>query len=190
MGTIHDSGTMGADCRAPPWQSRHARALSLLRRGGRLVHHVENVQSSKTRRLAWRFSGGLRSLEVCVGLASSTECGGLWVALWVRVVLWAILVFGLVVSFLPGVSLSGHIGGLALGALFGFLVPVRTGDPAQPSMQGIRQTNGPSKNRARRGLKKKPLTFPPKALVEDQTRGYTSSSFGSTSSMVTGLFEY
>jgi membrane associated rhomboid family serine protease len=54
-------------------------------------------------------------------------------AVGVRVALWAILVFGLAISFLPGVSLVGHIGGLILGTLFGLFVPVRSigaGNPA------------------------------------------------------------
>jgi rhomboid protease GluP len=46
-------------------------------------------------------------------------------AVGVRVALWAILVFGLAISFLPGVSLAGHAGGLILGAFFGLFVPVR-----------------------------------------------------------------
>lgn len=45
--------------------------------------------------------------------------------LWARVTLWVILVCGLSVSFLPGVSLVGHVAGLVLGALFGFLMPIR-----------------------------------------------------------------
>jgi len=48
--------------------------------------------------------------------------------LWVRVTLWAVLASGLAISFLPGVSLAGHAGGLVLGALFGFAVPVRRRD--------------------------------------------------------------
>lgn len=52
-------------------------------------------------------------------------------ALWVRVTLWAILVSALAVSFLPGVSLAGHVGGLAVGLLGGFVVPVRGAKKAE-----------------------------------------------------------
>lgn len=58
-------------------------------------------------------------------------------ALWVRVLLWAILLGGLAASFLPGVSLAGHVGGLATGGVMGFLVPIRKPTPTDrvsPSM--------------------------------------------------------
>lgn len=45
--------------------------------------------------------------------------------LWVRGTLFAVLVGGLGISFLPGVSFVGHIGGLVLGSALGFFVPVR-----------------------------------------------------------------
>lgn len=44
---------------------------------------------------------------------------------WVPRLLWGILVGGLATSFLTGVSLAGHAGGAVLGALLGFVVPVR-----------------------------------------------------------------
>jgi rhomboid protease GluP len=46
-------------------------------------------------------------------------------ALWVRATLWVVVVGGLAISFLPGVSLVGHLGGLVLGAVLGSVVPVR-----------------------------------------------------------------
>lgn len=57
-------------------------------------------------------------------------------ALWVRVTLWAILLCGLGISFLPGVSLMGHVAGLGLGALLGFLVPVRAAGAASGVVVG------------------------------------------------------
>lgn len=44
----------------------------------------------------------------------------------VRLGLWAVLVGAVALSFLPGVSLVGHVGGLALGAVLGVFVPVRS----------------------------------------------------------------
>lgn len=44
---------------------------------------------------------------------------------WLPAMLWAILVVDLAVSFLPGVSLVGHLGGLVLGGLLGLLVRYR-----------------------------------------------------------------
>jgi membrane associated rhomboid family serine protease len=46
-------------------------------------------------------------------------------ALWVRITLWVLLLGGLAISFLPGVSLAGHLGGLAVGALLGAFIPLR-----------------------------------------------------------------
>lgn len=52
----------------------------------------------------------------------------------VRATLWVILVAGVALSFLPGVSLAGHVGGLALGAVLGLVVPVRPAPvPATPA---------------------------------------------------------
>lgn len=44
---------------------------------------------------------------------------------WIRTVLWAILVAAVALSFLPGVSLVGHLGGLTVGAVLGFMIPIR-----------------------------------------------------------------
>jgi len=57
-------------------------------------------------------------------------------ARWVRVALWAILICALAASLLPGVSLVGHAGGLVVGALLGFVMPVRSVDAAGPADSG------------------------------------------------------
>jgi len=43
----------------------------------------------------------------------------------VRVLLWSILVVGITISFLPGVSFMGHLAGLVCGVVLGFFLPVR-----------------------------------------------------------------
>jgi rhomboid protease GluP len=58
----------------------------------------------------------------------------------IRGSLWLMLGAGIAISFLPGVSFVGHLGGLASGAILGFFVPVLTAkesrsldDPNQPA---------------------------------------------------------
>lgn len=71
-------------------------------------------------------SGAVSSLLTCaLVLVYRPSAARFGQALWVRVTLWVILVCGISISFLPGVSLVGHVGGLALGALFGCFVPIR-----------------------------------------------------------------
>jgi membrane associated rhomboid family serine protease len=57
----------------------------------------------------------------------------------IRGSLWLILGAGMAISFLPGVSFVSHLGGLASGAILGFILPVLTArknrsldDPSQP----------------------------------------------------------
>ena len=47
-----------------------------------------------------------------------------------RTVLMATLVLGLVYSFLPGVSMIGHIVGLIIGTTMGFVIPLKVPTPA------------------------------------------------------------
>lgn len=51
----------------------------------------------------------------------------------VRVALWAVLVGALALSFLPGVSLVGHVGGLVVGAVLGLVVPLRPAPVTEPA---------------------------------------------------------
>jgi membrane associated rhomboid family serine protease len=60
-------------------------------------------------------------------------------ALRVKVGLWVVLLCGLAISFLPGISLVGHVGGLIMGACFGLLVPVRRIDARTASV--VRSTD-------------------------------------------------
>ena len=46
-----------------------------------------------------------------------------------RTVLVAALVLGLIYSFLPGVSMIGHIAGLVVGAIFALIVPLKELEP-------------------------------------------------------------
>ena len=47
-----------------------------------------------------------------------------------RTVLMAALVLGLIYSFLPGVSMIGHIVGLIIGTTMGFVIPLKVPKPA------------------------------------------------------------
>jgi membrane associated rhomboid family serine protease len=47
-----------------------------------------------------------------------------------RTVLMAALVLGLIYSFLPGVSMIGHIVGLIIGTMMGFVIPLKLPQPA------------------------------------------------------------
>jgi membrane associated rhomboid family serine protease len=47
-----------------------------------------------------------------------------------RTVLVAALVLGLIYSFLPGVSMTGHIVGLIIGATMAFIIPHKDKEPA------------------------------------------------------------
>jgi membrane associated rhomboid family serine protease len=55
----------------------------------------------------------------------------------IRGFLWLVLAAGIAISFLPGVSLVGHLGGLVFGAILGLAVPILTakkiGNPDDPS---------------------------------------------------------
>lgn len=78
-------------------------------------------------------SAAVSGLLACALVLYRPSAAAFGQALWVRVMLWAILLCALGASFLPGISLVGHIGRLGLGTLLGFFVPVRAVEAASSS---------------------------------------------------------
>jgi len=158
LGAIPDDGTMGAEYwRVFSYAWLHAGSAHLVANGallwwvGRIVERRTGSLPMLGVYLGCALAGGLlimwkasmypkpgTSLGASAAVSGLLTCAlvllhrpsaaGFGRALWVRVTLWAVLVSGLAISSLPGVSLAGHAGGLALGALLGFVVPVRRSD--------------------------------------------------------------
>jgi rhomboid protease GluP len=158
LGAIADSGSLGTDYwRLLTYAWLHAGYVHLVTNAG-LLWWVGRIVERRVRSflmlgiyLACVLAGGLLivwnasnhphpgvSLGASAGVSGLLTCAlvllhrpsaaGFGQPIWLRVLLWAILLLGLGISFLPGVSLAGHLGGLALGALFGCLVPIRSVD--------------------------------------------------------------
>lgn len=158
LGAIHDSGTIGTDYwRLLSYGWLHAgyfhlaTNVALLWWVGRIVERRVGSLAMVGVYLGCVVAGGLiimwnashhpkpgTSLGASAGVAGLLTCAlvllhrpsaaGFGRALWVRLTLWMIFVCAVAISFLPGVSLAGHVGGLALGGVFGLFVPVRRTD--------------------------------------------------------------
>lgn len=155
LGAIPDDGTMGGQVwRLLTYAWLHANTLHLVsnlvllwwvgkiveRRVGSLVTLGVYVSGALAGGLliAWNASANPRasvSLGASAAVSALLTCALVLLhrpaaahfgrLLWVRVVLWAVLAGALGVSLMPGISLAGHFGGLLLGAVLGFVVPVR-----------------------------------------------------------------